>query len=1073
MLEVLWVVREVVWVARRSARASPPDSSIRHAAGGFTMQYRGARAAAGSLIGLAAVLAVWHPAVRGVEPVFQPPPIEVPPGFVVELVAAPPLVYHPVMAGFDERGRLLVADNAGVNLKADELLAQRPNMVRMLEDLDGDGRFDRSTLFADQMTFPQGALWYRGALYVASPPHIWRLEDTDGDGVADRRDELVGRFGFIGNAADIHGCFLGPEGRIYWCDGRHGHDIPQGDGHGALRGHAARVFSCRPDGSDVQVYCGGGMDNPVEVAFTAEGDMLGTMTFYNPDRDRHDALVHFVWGGVYPKKHPCIDEFKRTGELMPPLSLFGVVAPSGLTRYRGTQWGPQYRDNFFSTQFNTHKVVRHIVAREGATFTCRDEDFLVSSSIDFHPTDVLQDADGSLLVIDTGGWFRIGCPTSQVAKPDILGAIYRIRRTEAPRVDDPRGLRLAWDASASHEELCRRLADGRPAVRDRALDLLAQRGEAAVAPLQRVLRQHDDPDVRRRAVWSLVRIASPSARAAVREALQDASPSVQQAAALGAAAMRDAQAVGPLVQRLTALDTTPAVRREAATSLGRLGDAAAVPALLAALRTGGDRFLEHALIYALIELDVPQATRAGLHDPSPLVRRGALVALDQMDHSDLARDEVARLLDTDDRALQQAALQVLARRGWSAEVVQLLTAWLGDPAAAAQQEASLRGVLLAFAADESVQALLAEKLASDRTSPWLRGLLLEVVARCEVAQLPAAWRQPLAAALRGDDPAQLRLAVDAAARWNDAAFDAELLNVGRSVRYPPALRVAALAAVAARLPALTDADFQLLLSQLEADVLPLQRLAAAQTLAAARLDAQQRGQLLPAVAQAGPLELPLLLRGLAAGGDAALGARLLAAVEKSPGLANLDPLVLESLLSRFPQATRDAAAPLLRRLAEQHAQQREHLKSLLALLDSDGDPDRGRALFFSHRTNCTACHRLQGQGEAIGPDLSRIGQVRAPRDLLEAIVLPSASLARGYETYTIATRDGHVVTGIVSRETPSAIYVRTAERLEVRLPREQIDEMTASRTSIMPQGLEKSLSPQELRDLIAFLGSLR
>src|SRR5436190_3575952 len=133
-------------------------------------------------------------------------------------------------------------------------------------DTDGDGRFDKSTIFADRMTMPMGVLWYRGALYTASPPSLWRLEDRNGDGHADNRRELVTRFGFTGNAADIHGPFLGPDGRFYWADGRHGHTIQRPDGS-ALSGKAARIFRCRPDGTDVEVVCGGGMDNPVEVAF--------------------------------------------------------------------------------------------------------------------------------------------------------------------------------------------------------------------------------------------------------------------------------------------------------------------------------------------------------------------------------------------------------------------------------------------------------------------------------------------------------------------------------------------------------------------------------------------------------------------------------------------------------------------------------------------------------------------------------------------------------------------------------------------------------------------------------------
>ena len=114
---------------------------------------------------------------------------------------------------------------------------------------------------------------------------------------------------------------------------------------------------------------------------------------------------------------------------MPALTHLGPAAPSGLTRYASRVFGDGYRDNFFAALFNLQKVTRHALEPSGATFTSRDSDFLVSNSRDFHPTDVLEDADGSLLVLDTGAWYKLCCPTSQLAAPEVLGAIYRVRRT--------------------------------------------------------------------------------------------------------------------------------------------------------------------------------------------------------------------------------------------------------------------------------------------------------------------------------------------------------------------------------------------------------------------------------------------------------------------------------------------------------------------------------------------------------------------------------------------------------------------------------------------------------------------
>jgi hypothetical protein len=125
------------------------------------------------------------------------PPFSLEPGFTAERVAAAPLVKHPMFACFDDRGRLYVACSTGTNLDPDARSAAPPDVIRRLEDCDGDGRFDKSVIFADKLTFPQGVLWHDGAVYTASPPSLWKLADLDGDGVADHRDGSTGaRAGF-------------------------------------------------------------------------------------------------------------------------------------------------------------------------------------------------------------------------------------------------------------------------------------------------------------------------------------------------------------------------------------------------------------------------------------------------------------------------------------------------------------------------------------------------------------------------------------------------------------------------------------------------------------------------------------------------------------------------------------------------------------------------------------------------------------------------------------------------------------------------------------------------------------
>src|SRR5690606_28094307 len=116
---------------------------------------------------------------------------------------------------------------------------------------------------------------------------------------------------------------------------------------------------------------------------------------------RADAIVHWVYGGVYPWMERALAEFKKSGDLLPPAVNLGHVAPAGLLRYQGMQFGDDYRNNLFLAEFNTHRVMRVMMERDGSSFTGETEVFLSSTSPDAHFTDIVEDADGSLLIIDT------------------------------------------------------------------------------------------------------------------------------------------------------------------------------------------------------------------------------------------------------------------------------------------------------------------------------------------------------------------------------------------------------------------------------------------------------------------------------------------------------------------------------------------------------------------------------------------------------------------------------------------------------------------------------------------------
>lgn len=1004
--------------------------------------------------------------------------LTVPAGFEVERVAGPPLVDRPIVADFDEEGRLYVADSSGSNDKVEKQLADKPHRIVRLEDKDGDGRFDSSIVFADKMMFPEGTMWFDGSLYVAAPPSIWKLTDTNDDGVADRREEWFQAKTLTGCANDLHGPYMGPDGWIYWTKGAFAQQTYERPGKPPLVTRASHIFRRRPGDTLVEPVMSGGMDNPVDVIFTSTGERVFTSTFLeHPQSGKRDGLAHAIYGGVYGKLHAAIEGHKRTGDLMPVLVQLGPDVPAGLTRYASRVFGDDYRDNLFAAMFNVRKVTRHVLEPNGATFKSRDSDFLVSQNRDFHPTDVLEDADGSLLVIDTGPWYKLCCPTSQLAKPEVFGAIYRIRRKGATAVRDPRGLKLAWD-TMQPRELAKLLDDPRPAVQNRTLHRFAQHGSTAVPALTEMLTSSRSADARRNAVWALTRIQTGQARDAVRLALNDRDETVRHAAIHSAGVWRDAGAMEQLVDALKS--NQPAIQRVAAEALGRIGDAGAVPDLIAAAASEVDRTLEHSLTYALIEIADPSSTVAsGLRATSSRAKRAALIALDQMDGGELKVDGLLPLLDSSDATLKDTAWWIVGHHPeWGGVLAGYFETRLTDAQPSVAERDELQRRLAQFGTDAAIQTLLAATVERARSSEQ-RVTALRGMANSRVKELPAIWIAPLVLALSDRDGEVVRHAVSVARATpstgsKETAPDLRLalLRLARDSSRTIEARLDALAAIQEGLTAVAPDLFDLLRSGLESTRPPAIRVAAAGILEKARLNREQLLALAEKLRSAGPLELPRLLPAFDHAGDETVGLQMVAALEQSKSRSGLRPDILRPRLAKYPESVQERGEELLASLNADSAKQARRLEELLATL-SGGDIRRGQEIFNGPKAACFSCHAIGYMGGRIGPDLTRIGQIRGERDLLEAIIFPNASFARGYEPISVTTTSGEVHGGVLRSDTRDEVVLGTGAGQEIRITRQRIKDMQAGTVSLMPSGLDQQLTRQELADLLAFLKATR
>jgi putative membrane-bound dehydrogenase-like protein len=990
--------------------------------------------------------------------------VTVPEGFTVELAAKPGLVKYPMLGTIAPDGAIYMCESSGRTYKkTPEMSADPTYVVTKIEDTDGDGIYDKSTVFADKLTLPAGAVWYKDSLYVTAPPYLYRFQDTNGDGVADVKEVVVQGWNLSANAASLHGPIMGPDGWLYLTDGRHGFKIDTKDNR-HHEGMASRIWRVRPDGTGLEWYAGGGFDNPVEVVFTEGGDMFGTMTYFRDPADgQRDSILHFVEGGCYPKPHPSTAEFKRTGDLMPVMTKFARIAPAGLLRYKGPAFGADFQGNLLSAHFNAHRVQRHKVSRIGATYKTEDEDFFVASDPDLHPTDVMEEPDGNLIVVDTGAWFIHGCPLSRVAKPDIQGMLYRVRKKGA-KPEKPNLKQIFADEDP--KKLAALLDDPRAVVAEEAANRLVWAGGKAVGAASEMRVNAKTVGGASAAVFVLYRLG---ATAAVREALKDSRMEVRQAAARSAGMMKDGEAVAALMEMVKKEDAP--VRRQAAAALGQIGDGKAVPALLAAAANPEDRFVEHSVIYSLIQLKDGAAMSKLLSDSSPKVRKAVLIALDQMDGSPLKDAQVLPFISDSDAELRRTGLWVVSRhKEWSAKLTEALDLRLRSPQFNESESEMIGEAMAAYCGDANMKKAVAKALGDDSLDSKRQLFLLETAERCSSRQFPEEWTEGLKRLLAHKDVTVRVKTIGLARARGVTTLDADLRRLADSTAEPDDIRVAALSALGSRSPKLSEQDFAYLIGRTMPKVDASAKLAAGQVLGRAEFSEEQ----LMTIAQrhmkaADPLVLPNLLDAFRNNTSEQIGMTLLKALgEIESSLGTVGSQRVAEIVKKYPAAVRTAARTLIARIDKDKNSRLEKLVKLERTLTARGDVEKGREIFFGAKAGCSSCHTVGERGGHVGPDLTSIGAIRSPHDLLEAIVLPSESFVPGFEVWRIETAR-EVYSGVRGRGSPDAERLITGPGDEVRIPRKEIKKMGFAPVSLMPEGFDEVLSKTEMTDLIAYM----
>jgi putative membrane-bound dehydrogenase-like protein len=946
-------------------------------------------------------------------------------GFVLHQVATEPVVSDPVAVCYDADGRLYVVEMRGYPFPE-----QVPSGgVARLEDRDGDGRYETRTEFLRGLSWPTSVVPSDGGVFIAAAPDIIYARDTDGDGVADIRQVVFTGFGTENVQGLVNGLLWGPDGWIYGVARINQSTVrnpsrPAGKAL-SLRG---RDFRFRPDGSAIEAISGGGQ-------FGHSFDDWGhRFTCNNSNHVRQIVLPSH-----YLERNPRLDPPSVILDIAlegPAAPVFRISPPEPWRVVRTRQRAADpvlskrlpptelFATGFFTsaTGITIYRGSAYPPEYSGNVFIGDVGGNLVHRKVLLPngATYLAQRADSNVeFLASTDNWFR---PVNFANTPDgtlLLIDMYREAIEHPASIPEPIKRHLDLTSGKDKGRLYElRATGGKPPTRPKL-------SAADTSDLVRLLA-HPDAWWRETAQRLLFERHDRSVAGLLRGVAKERPTALGRLHALWTLELLEELDVDSLVLGLT--DPEPRVRERAVClSEQRLKAQPALRARVLALAADPDPMVRFQTAFSLGTInDVFEAQKAlasiALRDAeSPWVRAAVLSSI---------AGRPAELLEA-----------LCARRSRPAREGDFLSSpwgqsWLDD----------LAYLIGAGAKPANVSDLLARLsrsgLGSEQLIPVVLGL-----ARGQ-RRAGRSFQHLLdgdAGALLRALLAQARALVDSTRPVDSRTAAIRLLGLGD----PQTAR--------GSLPSLLDAH-----QPVAIQLCVLHALADCFDRAVAAQIAVRWKSMSPAVRREAIEVLTGRREGIEAALDAIESHRIL--------LSEIDPARLSFLRNHRESAVRDRATRIIAQSTSSSSANRVKLvDSFSPALALDGRRVRGREVFTKV---CATCHQAEGQGVAVGPDLATVAN-RTPQDLLVHILDPNREVAPNYINYNVALTDGRVVSGVIAEETATAVVLKRAEGASDRVPRDQIDTITSSGVSLMPEGLEQGLSAQDFADLIAFVRSIQ